>query len=57
MNLGLVGVWIAFASDEWLRGLLMLLRWRSRAWEKHSVVTKEDKEVMACEKKLAHSLN
>lgn len=57
MNLGLIGVWIAFAADEWLRGILMLIRWRSRAWEKHSVVTKEDTEVTDCEKELAHSLN
>ncbi len=30
LGLGLIGVWIAFASDEWLRGIAMLLRWRSR---------------------------
>lgn len=35
---GLMGVWIAFAIDEWLRGIIMLLRWRSRAWEKKSLV-------------------
>lgn len=29
---GLYGVWIAFALDELLRGLLMLKRWRSDAW-------------------------
>jgi putative MATE family efflux protein len=29
---GLIGVWIAYAADEWLRGLLMWWRWRSRAW-------------------------
>ncbi|MCZ8520417.1 MULTISPECIES: MATE family efflux transporter [Paenibacillus] len=33
MGMGLLGVWIAFTVDEWLRGLIMLLRWRSRAWE------------------------
>lgn len=33
-GLGLVGIWIAFIADEWLRGLLMLGRWRSRKWEK-----------------------
>jgi len=27
-----VGVWIAMAADEWLRGLVMLWRWRSGAW-------------------------
>ncbi|MDC8786465.1 MATE family efflux transporter [Roseateles koreensis] len=31
-GLGLVGVWCAFIVDEWLRGLLMLQRWRSRRW-------------------------
>lgn len=42
MGLGLLGVWIAFAVDEWLRGLLMLLRWRSRAWEKKALVKPSD---------------
>ena len=31
-GLGLVGIWIAFICDEWLRGILMLTRWRSRIW-------------------------
>jgi putative MATE family efflux protein len=31
-GLGLLGVWIAYAADEWLRGLLMWWRWRSSAW-------------------------
>lgn len=35
---GLLGVWIAFTVDEWLRGMIMLLRWRSRAWEKKALV-------------------
>jgi Na+-driven multidrug efflux pump len=29
---GLVGVWLAYAADEWVRGLIMWARWRSRAW-------------------------
>lgn len=33
---GLVGVWIAFTCDEWVRGLAMYARWKSRAWEKHA---------------------
>lgn len=37
-GLGLVGVWIAMASDEWLRGLSMLWRWRSGAWRSRSFV-------------------
>jgi Na+-driven multidrug efflux pump len=31
-GLGLVGVWIALAADELLRGGLMLWRWESLAW-------------------------
>jgi putative MATE family efflux protein len=37
-GIGLLGIWIAFTVDEWLRGLIMLLRWRSRAWEKKGLV-------------------
>ena len=33
-GLGLLGVWIGFAADEWVRGISMFLRWRSRVWEK-----------------------
>jgi Na+-driven multidrug efflux pump len=29
---GVVGVWLAYAADEWLRGLLMARRW----WHRHS---------------------
>lgn len=32
LGMGLIGVWIAFIVDEWLRGVLMLRRWKSRAW-------------------------
>lgn len=41
LGLGLIGMWIAFAIDEWLRGLLMLWRWRSRKWESMSFVKAE----------------
>lgn len=36
-NLGLIGVWIALGCDEWCRGLMMLFRWRSRAWQSMSL--------------------
>lgn len=29
---GLAGVWLAYALDEWLRGLLMWRRWATLAW-------------------------
>ncbi|MCE7794929.1 MATE family efflux transporter [Salipaludibacillus sp. CUR1] len=43
LGLGLIGVWIALIMDEWLRGLLMLRRWKTRKWEKMSFVS-EDKD-------------
>jgi putative MATE family efflux protein len=33
LGLGLPGIWVAMASDEWLRSGVMLLRWRSGAWK------------------------
>jgi putative MATE family efflux protein len=33
---GLVGVWIAYAADEWIRGLLMWRRWSRQAWVPHA---------------------
>lgn len=33
---GLPGIWLAFALDEWVRGISMYLRWKSRAWEHYA---------------------
>jgi len=33
---GLPGLWMAMTVDEWLRGVLMYRRWKSRAWLKHA---------------------
>jgi putative MATE family efflux protein len=38
---GLVGVWIALTCDEWIRGTVMLLRWRSGAWRNKRLVATE----------------
>jgi len=46
-GLGLVGVWIAFASDEWFRGIAMLLRWKSRIWCKMALVKNQNVEIPA----------
>lgn len=35
---GLIGIWLAFAADEWTRGLSMYWRWKSRRWEKKVLV-------------------
>lgn len=44
LGLGLVGVWIGFIADEWLRGIIMLHRWRSRVWVRKAYVKKEVQE-------------
>lgn len=33
---GLPGVWLAYAADEWLRGLLMWRRWVKLGWVPHA---------------------
>jgi putative MATE family efflux protein len=38
LGYGLPGVWSAMAADEWLRGLVMLLRWRSGVWKSKTLV-------------------
>lgn len=37
-NMGLPGVWLAIAADEWLRAVIFYFRWRSRKWENHALV-------------------
>jgi Na+-driven multidrug efflux pump len=34
--MGLPGLWIAYAADEWLRGLIMWRRWATLAWVPHA---------------------
>ncbi|MCF7352951.1 MATE family efflux transporter [Vibrio sp. CK2-1] len=29
---GVLGVWVALGIDEWVRGVVMILRWRSKRW-------------------------
>ncbi len=35
-GLGLVGVWLAYIADEWVRGLLMWRRWARLKWVPHA---------------------
>ena len=37
-GLGLVGFWLGIGTDETTRGLVMLLRWKSRRWQKHALI-------------------
>ena len=36
-GLGLIGVWIGFVVDEWVRGVVLIRRWRSRVWESKAI--------------------
>lgn len=41
LEMGLFGLWIALAADEFIRGILMYFRWRSKKWTKHSIIKQE----------------
>lgn len=41
LDLGLVGVWLAIACDEWIRAVLVIFRWRSRKWERYAIVSSD----------------
>lgn len=38
LEMGLAGIWLAIAADEWARAFIMSYRWKSRDWEKHALV-------------------
>ncbi|WP_163538752.1 MATE family efflux transporter [Gracilibacillus sp. YIM 98692] len=41
LEFGLVGVWFAMIADEWIRGVIMLLRWRSRRWQHMNLISQK----------------
>ncbi len=41
-GLGLIGIWISFIADEWLRGIIMLYRWRSKVWIQKTFIKQEE---------------
>lgn len=43
LDLGMPGMWIALALDEWIRGIIMYFRWKSRKWYGKSVIEHEEK--------------
>ncbi|MBM7571864.1 MATE family efflux transporter [Aquibacillus albus] len=44
LGYGLIGMWFAFVIDEWVRGIVMLFRWKSRKWEGMAVVERNNKQ-------------
>ena len=45
LGLGLVGMWIALALDEWVRGVIMYFRWKSKKWEHKSILVDKEEVV------------
>ena len=41
---GLVGIWIALAADEIIRGIVVAIRWKRGTWRGKSVVQKQKQE-------------
>lgn len=39
LGFGIYGLWIAFATDECFRGIMMIFRWKSRKWESKRIAT------------------
>ncbi|ADU29136.1 MATE family efflux transporter [Evansella cellulosilytica] len=42
LGFGLIGIWIAFIVDEWIRGIYLLQRWRSGKWRAKALVKQEE---------------
>lgn len=38
-DMGLPGIWLAIAADEWCRAIVVMFRWKSRKWERHVLVS------------------
>jgi putative MATE family efflux protein len=38
LHWGLLGIWIALTCDEWIRGTIMLFRWKSGKWKSKALV-------------------
>ncbi|MFA9458741.1 MATE family efflux transporter [Halalkalibacter sp. AB-rgal2] len=47
LDMGLVGIWLGMVADEWLRGFLMYLRWRSGKWREMAFVGKRQEKNVA----------
>ena len=37
-NLGIVGFWLAIGTEETTRGIVMVIRWKSKRWMKNVLV-------------------
>ena len=47
LGYGLYGIWVAFIIDEWVRGLVLFVRWRSKAWQNKALVNRGAEQAAA----------
>lgn len=45
LKMGIVGIWIAFALDEWYRGIMFYKRWKSKKWKQMCLVSLVEHQV------------
>lgn len=38
LGFGIVGIWLGFCADEWVRGVVNTLRWKSKKWQTKALV-------------------
>ena len=38
LQMGIIGVWLGFFADEWIRGMVNTWRWKSKKWETKCLV-------------------
>ena len=38
LKLGVIGIWLGISMDEWIRGIIMYFRWKSKIWQSKVIV-------------------
>jgi putative MATE family efflux protein len=38
LDFGVIGIWLAISMDEWIRGIIMFFRWKSKVWQEKAIV-------------------
>ena len=42
LNMGLIGIWIALAADEIVRGIIVYIRWIKKIWVQKAKIVESD---------------
>jgi putative MATE family efflux protein len=41
LEIGVIGIWLAISMDEWIRGIIVYFRWKSKVWQRKAIVKAE----------------